>query len=44
MRADTTFGPHIRYRVLAKAGRHTVIGDYEGALTVVDDDPAPAGS
>jgi hypothetical protein len=41
---DTRFGPDVQYRVLAKAGQRTVVGDYVGSLTVVNDDPAPASS
>jgi hypothetical protein len=38
---DTAYSAPTTWSVLAEAGPGTVVGDFEGDLTVVDDDPAP---
>ncbi|MFI5931840.1 hypothetical protein [Actinoplanes sp. NPDC051494] len=38
---DTLYGEFEEQRVLAKAERGMVVGDYEGRVEIVNDDPAP---
>ncbi|MEU1164376.1 hypothetical protein ABZ372_28805, partial [Streptomyces sp. NPDC005921] len=41
VRGNTRFGTDVSYDVLVKAVRGTVVGSYQGGLTVRNDDPAP---